>query len=326
MALALVTGATGFLGGHLVNELLERGHQVRALYRSPSTLAAIGEYDIETVRGDVLDRGSLEHAMQGVDWVFHVAASTASWKPKFAEQTAINVGGTENVVAAALAAGVKRLIHTSSVAVYGFTDDYISERSPHLGLQSWVNYSRTKALGEAKAREGLAKGLDVVIVNPTHILGPGDTQSWGRLILLVDQRKLPGVPPGSGAFVDVREVAKAQVTAAERARSGESFLLGGEEATFLDLVQRIGAMLGKPAPKRAVPALALRGYARAVDAWSRITGKEPDLTPESVAFVCHHMRCDCRKAQTELGLQATPLDRLLGDTIAWMRQQRLLSQ
>ncbi len=324
MALALVTGATGFLGGHLVRELLDRGHSVRALYRSPSTLAAINELDIETVQGDVLDRASLEHATRGVDWVFHVAASTASWKPKFAQQTAINVGGTENVVAAALASKVKRLVHTSSVAVFGFTDDYISERSPHLGLDSWVNYSRSKALGEARAREGLARGLDVVIVNPTHILGPGDTQSWGRLILLVDQGKLPGVPPGSGAFVDVREVAKAQVMAAERARSGESFLLGGEETTFLDLVQRIGKVLGKSVPSRAVPAPLLRGYARALDMLSRMTGKEPDITPEAVAFVCHHMRCDCRKAQTELGLQTTPLDRLLGDTIHWMRQQRLL--
>jgi nucleoside-diphosphate-sugar epimerase len=326
MPTAVVTGATGFLGGHLVRMLCERGYRVRALYRSEGALASLREFDVQPCHGDVTDAASLDAAMQGKpDLVFHVAASTASWKPKFAEQTRINVGGTRNVVQAALRAGVGRLVHTSSVAVYGLTDDVISERSPQLGRGSWINYSHTKALGEAEVRAGIEAGLDAVICNPTHVFGPGDTHNWARLIVMVDQQKLPGVPPGSGAFVDVREAAHAHAIAAERGVCGENYLLGGEQTSFLDLVQRIGRQLGKPTPSKPIPAIALKAVAHAKDWISRLTGNEPDLTPESVAFVCQNMRCDISKAQQQLDLKVTPLDHLLADTIAWMREQRMVS-
>lgn len=326
MATAVVTGATGFLGGHLVRLLCARGYQVRALYRSEGALSTLRGLPIEACRGDVTDVASLDAAMHGKpDLVFHVAASTASWKPKFAEQTRINVDGTGNVVQAALRAGVRRLVHTSSVAVYGLTDALISEASPQLGRDSWINYSRTKALGEDAVRAGIRDGLDAVICNPTHVFGPGDTHNWARLIVMVDQQKLPGVPPGSGVFVDVREAAKAHVIAAERGICGANYLLGGEQASFLDLVQRIGRQLGKPTPSHSIPAFALKAVAHAKDWASRLTGREPDVTPESVAFVCQHMRCDISKAQHELDLKVTPLDHLLADTIAWLREQRMVS-
>lgn len=326
MPTAVVTGATGFLGGHLVRLLCARGYQVRALYRSESALGSLRGLPVEPCQGDVTDVASLDAAMRGKpELLFHVAASTASWKPKFAEQTRINVDGTRNVVQAALRAGVGRMVHTSSVAVFGLTDDVISETTPHLGRGSWINYSHTKALGEDEVQAGVKAGLDAVICNPTHIFGPGDTHNWARLIVMVDQQKLPGVPPGSGAFVDVREAAHAHVAAAERGVCGENYLLGGEQTSFLDLVQRIGRQLGKPTPTRSIPAVALKAVAHAKDWLSRLTGKEPDLTPESVAFVCHHMRCDFSKAQRELDLKVTPLDHLLADTIAWMREQRMVS-
>lgn len=326
MPTAVVTGATGFLGGHLVRLLCDRGYQVRALYRSESTLATLRGLPVETFRGDISDVPSLDAALTGKpELLFHVAASTASWKPKFAEQTRINVGGTRNVVQAALRAGVGRMVHTSSVAVYGLTDEVISETSPQLGRGSWINYSDTKARGEDEVRVGIKAGLDAVICNPTHIFGPGDTHNWARLILMVDQQKLPGVPPGSGAFVDVREAALAHIHAAERGVSGENYLLGGEETTFLDLVQRIGRQLGKPTPSKPIPAIALKAVAQAKDWLSRLTGREPDLTPESVAFVCHHMHCDIRKAKAQLDLKVTPLDHLLADTVQWLREQKLVA-
>jgi dihydroflavonol-4-reductase len=326
MPIAVVTGASGFLGGHLVRLLCERGYQVRALYRSEGALASLRGLDVQPCRGDVTDAASLDAAMHGKpELVFHVAASTASWKPQFAEQTRINVGGTRNVVQAALRAGVGRLVHTSSVAVYGLTDELISERSAHLGRGSWINYSHTKALGEDEVRAGIKSGLDAVICNPTHIFGPGDTHNWARLIVMVDQQKLPGVPPGSGSFVDVREAARAHAIAAERGVCGENYLLGGEQTSFLDLVQRIGRQLGKPTPSKPIPAIAMKAVAHAKDWISRLTGKEPDLTPESVAFVCQNMRCDFSKAQQQLDLKITPLDHLLADTIAWMREQRMVS-
>lgn len=327
MTRALVTGATGFLGGHIVRVLLEQGVAVRALYRSDAALDSLRGLSIEPVRGDVLDRASLDAALRGgVDWVFHVAASTASWRPQFVEQTRINIDGTRHVVEAASAAGVRRLIHTSTVAVYGLTDIQISEQSPQLGRDSWINYARSKTLGEEVVRSAVARGLDAVICNPTHIFGPGDRHNWARLVLMIDQQKLPGVPPGSGAFVDVRAAARAHVAAAQRGRTGENYLLGGEETSFLDLVQRIGRQLGKPTPQRAIPAFALKAAAHVQDWLSRWTGKEPDITPESVAFVCQHMHCDIRKAQRELDLSVTPLDHLLADTVAWLRSERLVGR
>ncbi len=326
MATALVTGATGFLGRHLVRNLVERGIAVRAFYRNPKSLEALSDLPIEARQGDVTDPESLLAALDGqVDYVFNVAASTASWHPHFAQQTRINIDGTRNVVDACLARGVRRLIHTSSVAVYGFTEELISEASPHLGRDSWVNYARTKALGEDEVHAGIKRGLDAVICNPTHILGPGDTQNWARMVLLIDQRKIPGVPPGSGSFVDVRLAAKAHLAAAERGQCGESYLLGGEELSFLDLVNHIGRQLGRPTPRRAVPAFVLRGLSRASDAYSRISGKEPDITPEAIEFVCHRMRCDISKAQRELDLGVTPIYHLIADTIAWLREQQLVS-
>lgn len=327
MTRALVTGATGFLGGHIVRVLLEHGVEIRALYRSEAALAGLRNLDVQPVRGDVLDRGSLDAALAGgVDWVFHVAASTASWRPQFAEQTQINVEGTRHVVDAALAAGVRRLVHTSTVAVYGLTDQLISETSPQLGRDSWINYARSKTLGEDVVRAASARGLDAVICNPTHIFGPGDRHNWARLVMLIDQQKLPGVPPGRGTFIDVRAAARAHVSAAIRGGSGENYLLGGEETSFLDLVQRIGHQLGKPTPQRAVPAVAMRAAARVQDWISRITQREPDITPESVAFVCQRMQCDIRKAQRDLQLSVTPLDTLLADTVAWLRSERLVER
>lgn len=326
MAKVLLTGATGFLGGHLLSQLLADGHQVRALYRNEASRQALAGLPVEWVAGDICDLPSLSHALrEGADWLFHVAGDTASWQPRFAAQWRINVEGTRNVVHAAREARVGRLIHTSSVAVYGLTDTLIDETAPLLGRDGPVHYAHSKAVAEEAVREGMARGLDAVICQPTHIFGPGDRDTWARLILLVDQGRLPGVPPGRGAFIDVRQAARAHIAAAERGRRGEAYLLGGEEASFLDLVRLIGGQLAKPVPEATVPAALLKPLAWVKDRIGRLRGREPDMTPESVAFVCQQMRVDCSKAVRELGLEITPLPQLLMDTIAWLRKQGLVA-
>nr|WP_245254596.1 hypothetical protein [Paraburkholderia sp. LEh10] len=165
-----------------------------------------------------------------------------------------------------------------------------------------------------------------IIFNPSHILGPGDRHNWARLIMLVDREKLPGSPPGSGSFADVREIARAQVRARQRKRFGEAYLLGGEPASFVDFVQRLGAALGKRTPSRATPAWALMTFARVADAWSRVSGREPDVTPEGATLVCHALRVDSSKARRELEYVETPLDTLIDDTLAWMRQEGLVGR
>jgi nucleoside-diphosphate-sugar epimerase len=143
--------------------------------------------------------------------------------------------------------------------------------------------------------------------------------------MLIDREKLPGIPPGEGSFADVREVAKAHVRAWKSQRFGQSYLVGGEQCSFVDFVHRVAAELGRNAPRGATPAWALMAYARLTDGWSRVTRKEPEVTPEGAMLTSYKLRVDSSKAKRELGYIETPLDSLVTDTLAWMRQEKLIS-
>jgi len=326
MANVLITGASGFLGRHLAQQLKAEGHNVLGLSRSARADAILVADAVTPVRGDLLQPEQLAAAFaQRFDAVFHTAADTSQWAPNDTRQTRVNVEGSRALAEAALAAGVSAFIHTSSVSAYShLVHGTLREDVPERGGESWITYERTKHLGEQAVRAVAARGLPLVVMQPAHILGPGDTNNWSRLIRLIDQGKLPGVPPGSGSFADVREVARAQVRAWQRKRFGETYLLGGEHLRFLELVTRVGSQLGRKTPSRATPGWALMAWARVVDALSRITRREPDITPRAAMFVIHDLIVDSGKAQRELDYAITPMDRLLDDTIAWLRSENLL--
>ena len=323
---AFVTGATGFVGANLVRELLRKNWQVNALVRSSSNLVDLNDLPIEIHRGDITDLVSLQAALsQPPDCVFHVAASTNVWSKNNGPQTAINVTGTKNVLKAAIQAGVGRLIHTSSFVVYGFQPQRFNEDAPRLGNANWINYVRTKIAAEQLVQEAVLNGsLDAVIVNPAHILGPFGRHSWSRMITMVNQGSLPGVPPGGGSFADVRQIAKAQIEAFHRGRRGNNYLLGGNSAEYLDIITMLGELLNRPVPQKPMPAWILRSVARLKALAAGISGKEPDLTPEAAAMITQHMHCDSRKAGKELGYQPTPVRKLLEDTCDWMYNAGLL--
>jgi nucleoside-diphosphate-sugar epimerase len=199
----------------------------------------------------------------------------------------------------------------------------MTESTPQRGGDSWINYERSKYLGEQAVRQS---ALPWIVFNPSHILGPGDRHNWARLIMLVDRQQLPGIPPGIGAFADVRQVARAQVRAWQQHRFGQRYLLGGEHASFVDFVHRIGAAQGKRTPRGATSAWILRSIAKLYAGWSHFSGKEPQITPEGAALTSHKLRVDSSKARLELGYVETPLDELLADTLAWMRQQGMLAR
>ena len=323
MPTVLLTGASGFLGQHLARELLATGAQVRALSRRAESDRALAALGAIPVRGDVTDPDSLQAAMRGIETVFHAAADTNTWRPNNDAQTRTNVGGAANLLAAAKAEGVSGFVHTSSVSAYShLVHGTLREDVIERGGESWINYERSKFLAEQAVR---GSGLPFLIFQPSHILGPGDTHNWSRLIRLVDLGKLPGVPPGSGAFADVREIAKAQVRGWQAGKFGETYLLGGEHASFLELVSRIGRELGRKTPKRATPAIALKAYAQAIYGLSLLTRKIPDITPEAAVFTCHDLVVDSGKAMADLGYRQTGLGSLLADTIAWMRAEKMLS-
>jgi nucleoside-diphosphate-sugar epimerase len=322
MPTVLLTGGAGFVGGHLARELVAAGATVRALLRRPEADAALAALGATPVRGDLGDPDSLRRAVAGADAVFHAAADTNTWTPRNAAQTRTNVDGTTALLAAARAAGVGCFVHTSSVSAYShLAHGTLREDTPQRGADSWINYERNKHAAEQRVR---GAGLPFLVFQPSHVLGPGDRHNWSRLVRLVDAGTLPGVPPGAGAFADVREIARAQVRGWQAGLRDETFLLGGEHATFLALITRIGAQLGRPVPRRATPAFALKAYARVVDLASRLTGRMPEITPEAAAFTCHRLAVDSSKAIARLGYRETPLDALLADTIGWMRVEGML--
>jgi nucleoside-diphosphate-sugar epimerase len=324
LPLAFVTGATGFLGLNLVERLAARGWEIVGYHRANSDLARLRKFPVRLAIGDLADRAALAAAVPaGVDAVFHLAANTTMWRRRRAEQWRDNVEGTEAVLAAARERGAKRFVHVSTASVYGHGSGVISEDSPQTGAQSEWGYARSKAAAEVAVKAAAGAGLAAAIVNPSHIIGRYDTHNWARLIRMAAQGTLPGVPPGGGSFCHGEAVADALIAAAARGQPGRNYLLGGADATFLELVGLVGAMAGKRVPRRPMPAFALRLYARLQTGIAAITGREPEVTPDSAAVVTGYARIDCRRAVAELGYRAVPLKDMVEDAYRWLKGEGL---
>jgi nucleoside-diphosphate-sugar epimerase len=323
---AFVTGATGFVGSNLVRELTRQGWDTTVLARATSSLDDISEFPVEIRHGDIVDADSVRAAMPlNVDAVFHVAASTNVWAGNNDTQDRINIDGTRNMIEAATAAGARRFIFTSSFTTWGFQDRVITEHSPRSRDSDWINYVRSKRIGEELVKGAVESGqLDAVILNPGHILGPGDRHNWSQMVQMVAKDALPGIPPGGGAFADVREVAKAHVAAFHNGENGAHYLLGGEDVSFQDVIELVAEMLGKEVPGKVTPAWALRTLAHFEAAVASITRKPPKITPESAVMICHHMQCDSTRARTVLDYRHTPIRPLVQDTVNWLRGAGLL--
>jgi dihydroflavonol-4-reductase len=322
---AFVTGATGFLGLNLIEQLCSAGYQVTALHRSTSDLRFLRRFDVKRVIGTITNTATLDIAMEDeVDVVFHMAANTGVWARNNDTQTQDNVDGTRNMVNMALAKGAKRFVHTSSSAVFGLGEGPFNEDSPLLGRDSWISYLRTKSLADDLAREAASKGLSTAIMRPAHIMGKYDRHNWATLIRLVARGKLPGIPSGSGCFCNGGEVAKAHIRAGERGGGLGVFTLGGPQATLVELVGVIGDISGKKVPNRATPDVVLRVAARVFVAVSGLTGKAPRGTPEGVAMATQHSRVDDTKARKELGYAHVPLRETVRQSYEFLRDEALL--
>ncbi len=321
---AFVTGAAGFLGLNLVAALRERGWRVTAMHRASSDLRYLSRFDgIERVIADLADRESLRRTVpEGVDAVFHVAGNLNFWSRRNEEQYRDNVVGTRHVVEAALARSARCLVYTSSIAAYGIHGRTpIAETAERRGLRSSINYLRTKALAEEEVRAGIARGLRAVIVNPANIVGPYDRRGWASMIRLACAGKLPFAPPGRGSFCHVREVARAHIEAVERGRTGENYLLGGADATYLEFVRTIGDVCNCKVPRRAAPYLVLWLMARVAVSWAALAGRPPLMTPEAVKLACSTMTCRSDKAIRELGYRPVALRAMVEDAYRWLREE-----
>ncbi len=325
MKSVFITGANGFLGLNLVEQFVASGWRVVGLCQPSSEPRFLQRFGIDVVYGDILDLDSLQALMPAaVDAVVHTAASTSIWSRNNAMQTRVNVQGTQNVCRACLARGAKRMVHTSTWNTYGLEQSEITDATPQMGGRSWINYVRTKFLAEEEVRKSAARGLNAIILNPSHIVGRYDTRNWARMFRMVHEGTLPGIPRTRGSFCHAEMVAKTHLAATERGGAGENFLLPGVEATFEDVIKIIAELLGRSLPRRRIPVATLKLLAHIKVAMAAVTGREPDLTPEGVALMMNEPRIASTKAERELGYTKVPLRVMLEDSYKWLMKEGLL--
>jgi dihydroflavonol-4-reductase len=318
---ALITGGMGFLGQKLARALVAQGHEVRLLARNPQ--GAVSDPPITVLKGDLSDEKSLDAACEGMDWVFH-AAGVISYNPakdELMRQT--NVVGTANVARAALRQKVKRFVQTSSTAAIGVNTDprtLLNEDSSFNARALGLAYFDTKFDAERELLKVAELGLDAVIVNPGSLLGPGDTRRFEKGYAGLVYKYNPRVLFHGGInFVDVDDVVRGHILAAQKGRNGQRYILGGENLSFGELIIRIDAILGRPAPKRYVPT-ALMGTLAGVLRVANALGIDIHMTPELIRQVCTwYLYVDSTKAKTELGYKPQRIDRAIAGTIEWLK-------
>lgn len=330
---AFVTGATGFLGSHVACVLAEQGAELRLLVRSTSNLknlegllspgASRGNM-VETAVGDLRDPASLEKAMAGCDVVFHVAADYRLWVRDPNEMYKSNVEGTRAILEAARKNGVRRVVYTSSVATIGFTADGTpaDEDSP-VSLDDMIGpYKRSKFMAEQIAMEAGRSGMQVVTVNPTTPVGEQDVKPTptGRIVVDFLKRKFPVYVETGLNLVDVRECARGHVMALEKGRSGERYILGGENLTLKQILDTLGKITGLPSPKVKLPyAFAFAAGVFGEMITGRVLHGEPRATVDTVRMGKKMMFASSYKAERELGWKIVPVEDALRRAVEWFR-------
>jgi dihydroflavonol-4-reductase len=326
---ALVTGATGFVGAAVARALLHGGHQVRALVRPTSDRRNLAALSVECVAGDLTDAASLGRAAVGCDAVFHVAADYRLGAPRPQELYQANVEGTRNVLNAARAAGVGRIVYTSSVATIGIPADGTpgTEATPVALTDMVGHYKRSKFLAEELAREAARAGLPVVIVNPSTPVGPGDVKPTPTGLMVRDAAcgRMPAYVDTGLNIVHVDDVAAGHLLAFERGRTGESYILGGEDMTLREILADIARQVGRRPPWVRLPARALLPVAVVAEGLARLTGGSTRITVEGVRLAHKRMFFSSDKAARELGYRWRPASAAFADALEWLREQGLLS-
>jgi dihydroflavonol-4-reductase len=312
----VVTGASGHLGANVVRMLAAAGETVRAVDVRPG--AALSGLDVEWFRGDVLDPSTLDNAFAGADFVFHLAARISIAGDPDGSVRRVNVDGVRHVAEAALAAGVRRLVHCSSLHAYdvGAIQGPVRENAPRATDPGLPAYDRSKAAGEDELRRVVDRGLDAVILNPSGMFGPVDPEPsrMGRVLLAMFKGRMPITVRGAFDWVDVRDVAAALIAAADRARPGENYLVGGHRASVTELGRLAAEVAGRRPPRMAAP---LAPVQFAAEAAVRLAGPRRAgrllLTPESLHALATDPVVDYSKAIAELGYRPRPLAETVAD-------------
>ena len=324
---ALVTGGTGFLGANLVDGLAAAGYTARILRRQSSRLEALEGLHYEEAFGDILDRESLVRAMEGCDWVFHVAAVSDYWRQGVEWLYRVNVEGTKQVLQAAQAAGVQRLVHTSSVIALGVpARGELADESLDFNISPGrFRYGHSKHLAEQEVQRAVQEGLEAVIVNPSLILGPRDLNKIsGSIVIEVKRGLLRFYLPGGANYVAVEDVVAGHIAAAERGRVGERYILGGENLRHREVIDTIVEVTDGPRPLFSFPRWAIEPTALAVSVARRFLGNRVPANADQVRMSGIDLYFRPDKAIRELNLPQTPFRTAVERAYNWFREHGYL--
>jgi dihydroflavonol-4-reductase len=320
----LVTGASGFVGSAVARALLAQGRRVRALVRPTSDRRNLAGLDAELRQGSLEDPPSLAAALEGCGALYHVAADYRLWVRDPSAMYRANVDGTRALMLAALAAGVERVVYTSSVATLGLVPDgSAADETTPSRLEDMIGpYKRSKFLAEEAVRELVrSRGLSAVIVNPSTPVGPRDAKPTptGRMIVEAVSGRMPAFVDTGLNLVHVDDVAAGHLLAEREGRVGERYILGGENLTLAEILREIAALVGRRPPRLKLPIPAIWPIALAAEAVGRLTGREPFVTLDGLRMARKRMFFSSAKAERELGYRPRPAIEGLRDAVAWFR-------
>jgi len=319
---ALVTGAAGFIGSHVVQELMREEVEVRAMILPGEDTRNLEGTDVERIEGDVRDLDGMRHAIKGCNLVFHLAAIYSLWLPRMELMEEVNVGGTRNVLEASRQEGVERVVYTSTLAVFAGQGSGIdaTEESPFALGDTGNMYSITKHRAHQVALEYVDKGMDIVIAAPCGPFGPNDVQPTptGRFLLSLVNLPVCPIIDSTNNMVDVRDVARGHILAWRKGRTGETYLLGNENLREKDMAQMAMEITGLRKPVVSIPTPLMRLGSHFLLAWSEYVSRKPPLgDPSSVEISVRGLRVDCSKAFSELGLPRRPIRDSIRDSLIW---------
>ena len=322
--LVLITGASGFVGSAVLRALGGRGLELRALVRASSPRANLGGVACEIVEGDMTSPADMNRALEGVRWLYHVAADYRLWARDPGDIIRANLAGATTVMEAALAQGVERIVYTSSVATLraGNAATVVDETAPLAPGEAVGAYKESKVVAERLVEWLIAeRGLPAVIVNPSTPLGPRDIKPTptGRIVIEAAMGRIPAFVDTGLNLVHVEDVARGHILAMEKGEIGERYILGGQNASLAEMLGEIARIVGRKAPQMRLPRVPLYPLAWAAEGVAQFTGREPFVTRDALKMASHHMFFTSAKAQETLGYHARPYGQAIADALAWFR-------
>jgi nucleoside-diphosphate-sugar epimerase len=324
-----ITGGTGFIGTRLIEKLVKGNHDVTLLARNPSGTSFTGNDKVALIKGDIFDKSVLLEGMKDCEWVFHMAAYTKPWSKDPSEVFRTNVTGAVNVFEAALECKVRKVVFTSTAGTMSYSHDGRPvDESANPAPEHHTLYDKTKAEAEKIAVGYSKKGMDIVIVNPTRVFGPGKIAGSNSLTKIIRSyfsglwRIIPGNGKSVGNYVFIDDVVEGHILAAKYGRSGERYILGGENHSFRDMFDIIGESAGKKRIMVTLPLGMLKGIIKLVMFYSKITGKPPAITMDWFDKYMKDWIMSSEKAMKELGYKVTPFNTGVSKTIQWLKSKQ----